>query len=156
MDKLDQEEEDISREMGIIVLALSNQDKSADMDHGLLQKYISLVDMKNSKVRQQMQLSIAANYKAVEHKMENIQCQLQRLVDLDDSLKTEDMRLEEEDLLKQYLEAVNEKDQLVQDLDKQEHLIADDERIRSNMNLHPNAGKSKVKASFKKKVVLKK
>ena len=41
------------------------------------------------------------------------------------------MRLEEEKVLQHYVEAVNEKNELVHDLDSQEKLIAEDERIRS-------------------------
>jgi len=127
-------EEQISGELEKLELALRNQDvEETDEDEfeALLQKYVSMVNEKNSLVRRQMQLNIAEKERAIEHKKDKLQRQLQKFSDLDESLKTEAMRLEEEIVLQHYVEAVNEKNELVHDLDSQEKMIAEDERIRT-------------------------
>ena len=96
-----------------------------------LQKYVSMVNQKNSLVIKQMQLNIAEKERAIKHKKDKLQRQLQKFSDLDDSQKTEAMRLEEETVLQHYVETVNEENELVHDLDGQEQRIAEDERIRS-------------------------
>ena len=129
------EEKQISEELVKLQEVLRSQDEDTEMDESdveaLLQKYVSLVNEKNSVVRRQMQLNIAKKERAVEHKKKVLQEQLQKFSDLDDSQKTEAMRLEEEMLLQQYVEAVNEKNALVHECDSQERLIAEDESIRS-------------------------
>ena len=134
LSQLAREEEQISGELEKLELALRNQDvEKTDEDEfeALLQKYMSMVNEKNSLLRRQMQLNIAEKERAIEHKKDKLQRQLQKFSDLDDSQKTEAMRLEEEKVLQHYVEAVNEKNELVHDLDSQEKLIAEDERIRS-------------------------
>ena len=78
-----------------------------------------------------MQLNIAEKEKAIEHEKETLQRKLQKFTDLDDSQKTEAMRSEEAALLEQYIEAVNKKNELLLDLDSQEKLIEEDERIQN-------------------------
>ena len=132
--QLTREEEQISGELEKLEQVLRSQDaeETDESDfEALLQKYVSLVNEKNSVVRRQMQLNIAKKERAVEHKKEKLQRQLQKFSDLDDSQKTEAMRLEEEMLLQHYVEAVNEKNELVHEFDSQERLIAEDESIRS-------------------------
>ena len=134
LSQLASEEEQISGELEKLELALRNQDvEKTDEDEfeALLQKYVSMVNEKNSLVRRQMQLNIAEKERAIEHKKDKLQRQLQKFSDLDESQKTEAMRLEEEIVLQHYVEAVNEKNELVHDLDSQEKLIAEDERIRT-------------------------
>ena len=134
LSQLAQEEDQICAELEKMDQAIRQQDPeeadSSDFE-AMLQKYFSLVNEKNSVVRRQMQLNIAEKERALEHKKEKLQLQLQKFSDLDESRKTEAMRLEEESLLQQYVEAVNEKNELVHDLDSQEKMIAEDERIRS-------------------------
>ena len=133
--QLTREEEQISGELEKLEQVLRSQDVNEETDESdfeaLLQKYVSLVNEKNSVVRRQMQLNIAKKERAVEHKKEELQRQLQKFSDLDDSQKTEDMRKQEEKLLEKYVEAVNEKNELVHEYDSQERLIAEDENIRS-------------------------
>ena len=92
-----------------------------------------MVNEKNSLARRQIQLNIAEKERAINHKKDKLQRQLQMFSDLpiDDSLKTEAMRLEEETVLQHYVETINEENEMVHDLDGQEKLIAEDERIRS-------------------------
>ena len=133
LSQLAREESQISDELEKVEQAIREQDTEADKSdvEAMLQKYFSLVNEKNSVVRRQMQLNIAEKERAIEHKKERLQRQLQKFSDLDESRKTEAMRQEEEALLQQYVEAVNEKNELVHDLDSQEKMIAEDERIRS-------------------------
>ena len=118
-----------------------------------------MVNEKNSLVRRQMQLNIAEKERAIKHKKDKLQRQLQKFSDLDDSQKTEAMRLEEETVLQHYVETVNEENELVHDLDGQEKLIAEDKRIRSFIANHdslttsitksvPNANKQTILNEF--------
>ena len=135
LSQLNREEEEISEAIKKLEEALREKNKEDDCDElefeTMMQKYASLVNQKNSMVRRQMQLNLAEKERKIEHKKERLQRQLQKFSDLDDSLKTEAMRLEEEMLLSQYVEAVNAKNELVHDLHSQEMLIAEDERIKS-------------------------
>lgn len=128
------EEERIGTEKDKVQSALRDQtmDEADESDiEAMLQKWMHLVNEKNSLVRRQMQLNIAEKEKAIEHEKERLQRQLQKFSDLDESQKTEAMRLEEAVLLDKYVAAVNKKNELVLDLDSQEKLIAEDERIKS-------------------------
>lgn len=133
LSQLAHQEEQLSAELEKLETALRNTDEDTDESdlEALLRKYGSMVNEKNSLVRRQMQLNIAEKERAIEHKKDKLQRQLQKFSDLDESQKTEAMRAEEENLLQRYVEAVNEKNELVHDLDSQEKLIAEDERIRS-------------------------
>lgn len=136
LSELAREEEQISGEIEKLEQALRRQDLASDEAdsedfEAHLQRYVSLVNEKNSLLRRQMQLNIAEKERAIEHEKDKLQRQLQKFSDLDESQKTEAMRQEEECLLQRYVEAVNEKNELVHDLDSQEKLIAEDERIRS-------------------------
>ena len=135
LSELAREEEQISSEIEKLEAALRSQDKNEVDDESdfeaMLQRYVSLVNEKNSVVRRQMQLNLAEKERAIEHKKVRLQRQLQKFSDLDDSQKTEAMRMEEEKILNQYVEAVNAKNELVHDLDSQEKLIAEDERIKA-------------------------
>lgn len=147
--QLTREEEQISGELEKLEQVLRSQDaeETDESDfEALLQKYVSLVNEKNSVVRRQMQLNIAKKERAVEHKKEKLQRQLQKFSDLDDSQKTEAMRLEEEMLLQHLLEAVNEKNELVLENHNQEQLIAEDDSIRtfvSNRDILAKPGQTK-------------
>ena len=135
LSQLNREENEIHDAIKNLEEDLREKNLDGDCDElefeAMMQKYASLVNEKNSMVRRQMQLNLAEKERAIEHKKELLQQKLQKFSDLDDSQKTEDMRLKEEELLKEYVEAVNAKNELVHDLDSQEKLIAEDERIKS-------------------------
>ena len=97
----------------------------------IMQKWMHLVNQKNSIVRKQMQLNIKEQEKIVGFELGGIQKKLLNFSNLEESRKTDAMREEEKKLIDAHVILVNKKNELVLQLDAQERAIADDERIQA-------------------------
>lgn len=97
----------------------------------IMQKWMKLVNEKNSVVRRQMQLNIKEKEKIASYELGRIQQKLQSFNGLDESRKTDAMKEEEQKLIESHVALVNKKNELVLQLDTQERAIADDERIQA-------------------------
>ena len=128
---LTKEETRIAREKDELEEVLREEEYDPNMHEIIMQKWMQLVNQKNSVVRRQMQLNIKEKEKIVSYDLDRIQQKLQTFNGLDDSRKTDAMKEEEQKLIESHVALVNKKNELVLQLDTQEQAIADDERIQA-------------------------
>ena len=131
MSQLTKEEERITKDKDELEEMLREEDYDTNDLEIVMQKWMQLVNQKNSVVRRQMQLNINEKEKIASYDLERIQTKLQKFTDLDESRKTDAMREEEKELLDSLVALVNKKNELVLQLHSQEEAIADDERVQN-------------------------
>ena len=128
---LTKEETRIAREKDELEEVLREEEYDPNEHEIIMQKWMQLVNQKNSVVRRQMQLNIREKEKIVSYDLSRIQHKLQSFNGLDESRKTDAMKDEEQKLIESHVALVNKKNELVLQLDTQEQAIADDERIQA-------------------------
>ena len=131
LSSLSTEETRIAREKDELEEVLREEEYDPNEHDVIMQKWMQLVNQKNSVVRRQMQLNIKEKEKIVSFELGRIQQQLQSFSGLDESRKTDAMKEEEQKLIESHVSLVNKKNELVLQLDAQERAIADDERIQA-------------------------
>ena len=131
LSQLTSEEDRITREKDELEEVLREEEYDPNELEVSMQKWMQLVNQKNSVVRRQMQLNIKEKEKIVSFELIRTQEKLQSYSDIDESRKTDAMKEEEKRLLDSLVSLVNKKNELVLQLDSQERAIADDERIQA-------------------------
>ena len=131
LSQLTKEEDRITKDKDELEEMLREEDYDTNDLEIVMQKWMQLVNQKNSVVRRQMQLNINEEEKIASYDLERIQEKLQRFTDLDESRKTDAMKEEEKGLLDSLVALVNKKNELVLQLHSQEEAIADDERVQN-------------------------
>ena len=131
LSQLTKEEDRITKDKDELEEMLREEDYDTNDLEIVMQKWMQLVNQKNSVVRRQMQLNINEKEKIASYDLERIQAKLQKFTDLDESRKTDAMREEEKELLDSLVALVNKKNELVLQLHSQEEAIADDERVQN-------------------------
>lgn len=109
----------------------AENDKTNDGDY--LDDLFELVNQKNDLLRQQMQLNIIEQEKALERANEELTKELRYLVSLDDSRKTQADMERQQYLYNQSLALVNKRNELVLRMDEQERGIEDDIAMKARL-----------------------
>ena len=137
MSQLKREEDEICDEIKRLETKIrdvdrdENNEDEKDLFDAMMIRFASLVSQKNSIVHRQMQLNLAQKRRRLEHEKREYHRQYQKLLDLDESMKTEAMRNEEEKLQNLFLQTVDSLNLLVREDHFQEELIEVDEGIDS-------------------------
>ncbi|CAB4057034.1 unnamed protein product [Lepeophtheirus salmonis] len=143
---LSEEEERIKREKNELEIQLRNEVGSNSVSHNLhnkkLKRWIELVNERHSLVRRQMQLNIKEKESHINGKLEELRTRLHEFEEISESLKTEEMRNEEQALLEKLVATVNEKNELVHHLDNEEKAIDEDLRIKTMLEEQTLSGNS--------------
>ncbi|CAL8075072.1 unnamed protein product [Calicophoron daubneyi] len=136
--ELDQAQRELDEEAAQLEQRLRMQMQHAPgtaTEEKLLRRWFVLVNKKDALIRRGMQLSIMEKEDDLKKKTEMLQEELRQILSIEDYMKTDSDRRREELLLHDLVQLVNERDDMIQQLDLHEKILADE------LNLERNASK---------------
>ncbi|CAH8509107.1 unnamed protein product [Dicrocoelium dendriticum] len=95
----------------------------------LLKRWFVLVNQKSALIHRAHQLSIMEKEDDLKKKTEMLQEELRRIMSIEDSLKTDSDRRREELLLEDLVNLVNERNDMINELDEHERALAEEMRL---------------------------
>lgn len=144
MDELEREQQTMDTQAAILEKKLravmESSNSNQEEEEILMSQWFTLVNKKNALLRKQMKLNILEKEADLETRYKTLNEELQKILSLEDWRKTNDQRQREQELLKELVQIVNKRDELVNHMDRQEKAIEDDDIIEqeiTHLELHP-------------------
>merc|ERR1711874_4115 len=133
---LDAEQSEIDKQAAILDRRLRETSDSDQLVYDtLLQQWFVLVNQKNALLRRQMQLNILEKENDLEKKNLMLQEELRTYSEMEEDRKTEDDRRREQLLLEELVLVVNQKNELVNQMDQEEKMMEQDEQIEQEVTI---------------------
>ncbi|XP_045461918.1 EH domain-binding protein 1 isoform X2 [Harmonia axyridis] len=138
MEDLEREQCAIDKQAAILEKALravmESSNSNVEEEEALMARWFMLVNKKNALLRRQMQLNILEKQADLETRYKVLNEELQQINSIEDWRKTDEQRDREQMLLKELLQIVNKRDELVNHLDRQEKAIEEDDLIEQDLS----------------------
>lgn len=139
--ELEQAQRDLDREAAILEERLRrqmSQSPGSAYEEQLLRRWFILVNRKNTLIRRGIQLSIMEKEDDLKKKMHMLQEELRQILSVEDYMKTDADRRREDLLLQDLVRLVNERDDMIQELDLHEKALAEELALENSTNLLPS------------------
>ncbi|GAA57530.1 EH domain-binding protein 1-like protein 1 [Clonorchis sinensis] len=140
-DELDRAQQELDREAADLEQRLRHHMKSAPgtaAEEELLRRWFVLVSRKSALIHREHQLSIMEKEDDLKKKIEMLQEEVRRVLSIEEFMKTDSDRRREELLLRDLVKLINERDDMIKELDLQEQALAEElqHEQRANINAH--------------------
>ncbi|CAH8445154.1 unnamed protein product [Heterobilharzia americana] len=136
--ELEQAQKELDKEAAVLEQRLRQQmarEPGTALEEELLRRWFILVNKKNALIRRGIQLNIMEKEDDLKKKMHMLQDELRSILSVEEYLKTDSDRKREDLLLRDLVRLVNERDDMIQELDLHEKALAEELELEQNTNL---------------------
>ncbi|CAH8436685.1 unnamed protein product [Schistosoma bovis] len=133
--ELEEAQKKLDKEAAVLEQRLRQQmayEPGTALEEELLRRWFILVNKKNALIHRGFQLSIMEKEDDLKKKMKMLQDELRSILSVEDYLKTDNDRRREDLLLQDLVRLVNERDDIIQELDLHEKVLAEELELEQN------------------------
>ncbi|CAH8435732.1 unnamed protein product [Schistosoma mattheei] len=133
--ELEEAQKELDKEAAVLEQRLRQQmayEPGTTLEEELLRRWFILVNKKNALIHRGFQLSIMEKEDDLKKKMKMLQDELRSILSVEDYLKTDNDRRREDLLLQDLVRLVNERDDIIQELDLHEKVLAEELELEQN------------------------